>query len=63
MIITDVQNRQIGVELTEWLDKRQTTPSIGEQKNQMKWLDSLDTEHHTSTGEIVIRVNTSDSKV
>lgn len=47
VIITDVQNRQIGVELTEWLDKRQTTPSIGDQENQMKWLAALDTENRT----------------
>jgi hypothetical protein len=46
IIGTDSHSRQIGIELTEWLDKRQTTPSVANQENQMKWLSALDTENH-----------------
>ena len=46
VIATDFHARKIGIELTEWLDKRQTTPSIADQENQMKWLVALDAENH-----------------
>src|SRR5258708_10565777 len=45
VIATDSSARKIGIELTEWLDKRQTTPSVADQENQMRWLSALDTEH------------------
>jgi len=44
VIITDVHDRQLGLELTEWLDKEQTTPSISNQDNEMKWLEILNSE-------------------
>jgi hypothetical protein len=46
VMATDSHARTIGIELTEWLDTRQTTPSIADQENQMKWLSALDTENH-----------------
>jgi hypothetical protein len=46
VIATDSRARKIGIELTEWLDKQQTTPSIADQENQMKWLSALDSENH-----------------
>ncbi len=46
VIATDSHARKIGIELTEWLDKEQTTPSIANQENQMRWLSALDTENH-----------------
>jgi len=45
VVITDVQGRQSGIELREWLDQRETTPSIADQENEMKWLAALDTEN------------------
>jgi hypothetical protein len=45
VIVTDVDGHKLGLELTEWLDDRQATPSITDQENQMKWLAALDTEH------------------
>jgi hypothetical protein len=45
VIATDSQARKIGIELTEWLDKQQTTPSIADQENQMRWLAALNTEN------------------
>lgn len=45
VIVTDIYERQIGIELTEWLDKRQTTPSVADAENEMKWLAALDTEN------------------
>ncbi len=47
VILSDVHGRQLGVELTEWLDKRQTTASVADQENQMKWLAALDAENST----------------
>lgn len=47
VIATDSGARLIGIELTEWLDERQTTPSISDQENQMKWLSALDSENHS----------------
>src|SRR5258708_10984512 len=44
VIATDSSARKIGIELTEWLDKRQTTPSVADQENQMRWLAARDTE-------------------
>jgi|SRR5215469_5254907 len=38
VILTDIHDRKLGIELTEWLDERQTTPSISDQENQMEWL-------------------------
>jgi hypothetical protein len=46
IIAIDSHARKIGIELTEWLDKQQTTPSIANQENQMRWLSALDTENH-----------------
>jgi hypothetical protein len=42
----DSDARRIGIELTEWLDKQQTTPSIATEENQMRWLSALDSENH-----------------
>jgi hypothetical protein len=44
VIITDVRDRPLGLELTEWLDREQTTPSISNQDNEMKWLEILNSE-------------------
>jgi hypothetical protein len=33
-------DRKLGIELTEWLDKRQTTPSISTTENEINALDS-----------------------
>lgn len=46
IIVVDSHARRIGIELTEWLDKRRTTPSIADQENEMRWLISLDAENH-----------------
>jgi hypothetical protein len=46
VILTDRQDRLIGIELTEWLDKEQTTPSIRAQDHEHAWLAALDSEHH-----------------
>src|SRR3974390_1739612 len=46
VIITDASDGKIGIELTEWLDKRQTTPSISTTENEMRWLTALDSENH-----------------
>jgi hypothetical protein len=45
VIITDASDRKLGIELTEWLDKHQTTPSISTTENEMKWLNALDSEN------------------
>ena len=45
VIITDASDRKLGIELTEWLDKRQTTPSISTTENEMKYLNALDSEN------------------
>ena len=45
VILTDIHGRQVGIELTEWLDERQATPSIADRDNEMRWLTGLDTEH------------------
>lgn len=44
----DSRSRKIGIELTEWLDKNQTTPSITNRDNQMKWLIALNSENHAA---------------
>ena len=41
VILTDIHERKLGIELTEWLDERQTTPSIADKENEMKWLAVL----------------------
>lgn len=46
VVITDFSNRFLGIELTEWPDKRQTTISISSMENEMKWLNALDSENH-----------------
>jgi hypothetical protein len=46
VIATNSHAHKIGIELTEWLDQRQTTPSVADQENQMRRLSALDTEHH-----------------
>ncbi len=46
VIATDSHACKIGIELTEWLDKRHATPSIAGQENQMKWFVALDAENH-----------------
>jgi hypothetical protein len=47
VILTDIHDRRVGIELTEWLDKRQTTASVTDRENEMKWLATLDTENST----------------
>ena len=46
VIATDSRARLIGIELTEWLGERQTTPSVSDLENRMKWLSALDSENH-----------------
>jgi hypothetical protein len=46
VIINDPYDRKLGIELTEWLDKRQTTASISTTENEIKWLTALDSENH-----------------
>lgn len=46
VIITDVHGRKLGVELTAWLDEKQTTESITVQENEFRWLEALDAGHH-----------------
>jgi hypothetical protein len=45
VILTDAQDRKLGIELREWLDDRETTPSIADQENEIRWLTALDTEN------------------
>jgi hypothetical protein len=46
VVATDSNGRLIGIELTEWLDVLQTTPSISKEENKMRWLTTLDSENH-----------------
>lgn len=45
VIIMDNQSRRLGIELTEWLDDQQATPSISDSENQYQCLAVLDTEN------------------
>ena len=47
-LVTDVQGRTIGVELTEWLSNEQTTPSIASQEREFGWFNVLNSEKHSS---------------
>jgi hypothetical protein len=44
IIITDTHDRKLGLELTEWLDRDQTKPSISNQENEARWLEVLNAE-------------------
>jgi hypothetical protein len=46
-LVTDVQGRTIGVELTEWLSNEQTTPSIASQEREYGWFNVLGSEKHS----------------
>jgi hypothetical protein len=46
IVLTNVSGQQLGIELTEWLDTEQTTPSITKTDNKMQWLVGLDSESH-----------------
>ena len=62
VIVTDARGRRFGLELTEWLDKEQTTPSIAYQEKQFELLNVLDTEnssppHNFQTASVWFRMD------
>src|ERR1700733_11341664 len=45
VLVTDLQNRRIGVELTEWLNEAQTKAATDHAKARDQWLATLDSEN------------------